>query len=134
MLSQRWPPWAVALLAVIMLLVTLAAVTGAWHGSRRAAPRATVPNTGEDYPGAVTGISPEAGPVAAMRVCVTRYGFCPVAAARAGDPCGCPHALRGSVPGLVERIGGKLSTGSVDDWPADDADDPLSPLGTLHGP
>jgi hypothetical protein len=40
------------------------------------------------------------------RVCVTRQGFCAAPTARIGDPCSCPHLLRGMVPGHIERVGG----------------------------
>jgi hypothetical protein len=43
----------------------------------------------------------------APKVCVTRQTLCLASAARrTGDPCGCPHPLRGNVPGYVERVGG----------------------------
>ena len=131
MFLQRWPPWLLVLLA----LVTLAAVSGAWTGTRRTLPRAAVPATGLDHQNRLSGIAPEAGPGAPVRICVTRHGFCQVGAARTGDPCGCPHPLQGNVPGHVERVGGTPWSGRTRDWPElDDADDPLEALGPLHGP
>jgi len=38
-------------------------------------------------------------------ICVTEHGLCGAAPARTGDPCSCPHPLRGFVPGYVERLG-----------------------------
>jgi hypothetical protein len=38
-------------------------------------------------------------------ICVTEHGLCGATSARTGDPCSCPHALRGFVPGYVERLG-----------------------------
>ena len=55
MLLQRWPPWLLVLLA----LVTLAAVSGAWTGTRRSLPRAAVPATGLDHQNRLSGIAPE---------------------------------------------------------------------------
>jgi hypothetical protein len=38
-------------------------------------------------------------------ICVTEHGLCSATSARTGDPCSCPHPLRGFVPGYVERLG-----------------------------
>lgn len=50
-------------------------------------------------------------------VCVTRAGFCPVTLARTGDPCGCPHPLRGVVAGHIERVDGTPMLPHSSDWP-----------------
>jgi hypothetical protein len=118
-----WPPWRPVLLAA--LLATALALALVASSAARRADRGHV------------GAPPGAG--AAARACVTPRGVCPIAAgARAGDPCGCPHPLRGSVPGHVERVGGAgapaLAGGR--DWPGEGQGpaDPLAPLGPLRGP
>ena len=67
-------------------------------------------------------------------VCVTRYVLCATRPGRAGDPCSCPHLLRGMVPGHIERVGEVPALPGSDDWddssPADSHDD----LDSLRGP
>lgn len=126
MLLQRWPPWLLTLLALgTVAVLTLALSISSPHGGRSIVQPSTRPGA----------IEPEAGPPMLARICVTRHGFCPVGAAPAGEPCGCPHPLRGSVPGHVQPLGGGASPGALGrDWPEDEAEDPLAPLGPLHGP
>jgi hypothetical protein len=76
------------------------------------------------------------GPAMAARsVCVTRHGLCPGPIARAGDPCSCPHLLRGSVPGHVERVGAAPARPRSSNWPAAaPAEDELYDWEGLVGP
>lgn len=124
MVLRRRRPWAVALLAAL----AATAIVGAWHGiGWHAPPRAVAPPVR-------LGAEPAAGPpVATAKVCVTRHGLCPAAAVRAGDPCGCPHPLRGTVLGHVERVGGRPVRPGGGDWsrpeddPSYDRDVPVAP-------
>ena len=94
MLLQRWPPWLLALLALVTL-AALAALTGAWTGTRQTLPRAAIPPPARIIRTSSPASHPTAARPLAVRICVTRHGFCPVGTARTGDPCGCPHPLAG---------------------------------------
>lgn len=63
-------------------------------------------------------------------VCVTRYVLCSARPGRTGDPCACPHLLRGMVPGHIERLGQAPVLPDSRDWddsaPADGPDDGLA--------
>ncbi|MEK0083152.1 hypothetical protein [Benzoatithermus flavus] len=54
------------------------------------------------------------------RVCVTRYGICSGPVARVGDPCTCPHVLRGLVPGHIEILGASSTHPASRDWGEED--------------
>jgi hypothetical protein len=121
-----WLPLAAAAAVAATLLVFLTARPG------DQAPRHRPPPTG-----------PAAAPLASPvlpRVCVTRYGLCPIGPVQAGSPCGCPHPLHGSVPGHVEPVGDAPASAGSLYWPSreaeeeDDPEDPLARLGPLHGP
>lgn len=77
---------------------------------------------------------PTTGPGARTSVCVTRSGLCVAAPARAGDPCSCPHPLRGSVRGHIEREGAAPQRSQARDWPGEDDLDPRWGWDTLVGP
>ena len=73
-------------------------------------------------------------PLAVPRVCVTRHGMCPAGTVSNGSPCGCPHPLRGSVPGHIVLLDGTSVLASTRYWPSREAEDPLAGLGPLAGP
>lgn len=86
------------LLVTLLLTLACALALGAASFDRRAsALRRSAPQV------AVTAPPPAAQP----RVCVTIEGLCGAPSAPAGDPCRCPHPLRGMVPGHVEILGGE---------------------------
>jgi hypothetical protein len=58
----------------------------------------------------------QAEPALRVSVCVTSYSLCSWPPARTGDPCVCPHPLRGLVPGHVELEGGEPAIPSSRDW------------------
>jgi hypothetical protein len=60
--------------------------------------------------------APEALGGASVAVCVTPDGLCPSPPTRTGDPCSCPHLLRGLVPGHVERLSGEPLLPRSRDW------------------
>ncbi len=122
-----WLPLAAAVTAAATLLAFLVARPGD-QASRHRAP-----------PADPAAVAPLAFSPALPRVCVTRHGLCPVGPVQTGRPCGCPHPLRGSVPGHVEPVGGAPVRAGSRDWPSreageDEPDDPLADLGPLHGP
>ena len=105
-----WTPLAAALAAILLALLAARSGDRALRVPPRA-PAAALP-----------------APVDLPRVCMTRYGMCPVGPVPAGGPCGCPHPLRGSVPGHVELLGGTPARAGARDWPsreAEEAEDPL---------
>jgi len=73
----------------------LAAVAAAIYGATSFGWRPSAPPAVEDARGVDVGPS----------VCVTRHVLCGTRPGRAGDPCSCPHLLRGMVPGHIERLG-----------------------------
>ncbi len=79
-------------------------------------------------------VSPNPLPLA--RMCVTRSGMCPIGLVPipAGDPCGCPDLLHGSVPGYVELLVGSSIRTGLHGWPKQEAKDPLTDLDLLGGP
>jgi hypothetical protein len=58
----------------------------------------------------------QAEPVSRVSICVTNYSLCSWPPARVGDPCVCPHPLRGLVPGHVELEGGEPAIPGSRDW------------------
>jgi hypothetical protein len=77
------------------------------------------------YPSAATMTAPALiEPAALHSVCVTPQGLCPSLPARSGDPCSCPHQLRGMVPGHAERAAGAPAMPRSRDWMT-----PLDPEG-----
>ena len=76
-------------------------------------------------------IEPAAAPYS---VCVTPQGLCPSLPARSGDPCSCPHLLRGMVPGHVERAVGAPALPRSRDWAAPPDPDGANRWEALVGP
>jgi hypothetical protein len=81
--------------SIVPALLALATAAGVVWGAAsigwqaRPSPSATRPTPTSAQPG----------------ICVTEHGLCGAAAStRTGDPCSCPHPLRGFVPGYVERL------------------------------
>ncbi len=105
--AKRRPPWIVRSL-IALTVVMVAAVL--WHSWTRPPAEALV-------------ATPPSVPPA--RICVTDKGACPVGVMRLGDPCSCPYAWEGNVPGYV-----KLAR----DEPNRDGENTLESLGPLHGP
>jgi hypothetical protein len=103
-----WP--ALLLLGAIAVLV-YAATSPGWRGGVTSWQAAVPPATRD-----------QAVLRAPARVCVTRFTLCPTAPARAGDPCSCPHPLRGLVPGHVETVGTAPRRPGGRHWP--DRQDP----------
>jgi hypothetical protein len=64
------------------------------------------------------------------KVCVTRQALCLAGGGqRSGDPCSCPHPLRGSMPGYVDQAGGTSERPpQARGWPEADGPDPLARL------
>ena len=136
MMAQRRSLWP----ALLLLVVTGAAVAiyGAADPARRAhGPPARLAPPREPRPaqGFAARRHHEVRPCLGGRgVCVTRHGLCQAPIARAGDPCSCPHLLRGSVPGHVE-LGGAPARLRSSDWPtAEPPEDELYDWKGLVGP
>jgi hypothetical protein len=83
------------LLVALLLTLACALALGAASFDRRATVSRSAPQV------AITTPAPAAPP----RVCVTAEGLCGAPFVPAGDPCRCPHPLRGMVPGHVELLG-----------------------------
>ena len=118
----RHPPWMPLAAAVAATLLALLAAR-----SPDRAPRVPLPAPAAALPASLD----------LPRVCVTRHGMCPVGPVPNGGPCGCPHPLRGSMPGHVELLGGTSVGADPRDWPSretEEAEDPLAGLGPLVGP
>jgi hypothetical protein len=128
----------------LLLLVATAAAAAALYGAADLAHRAHGPPARSVHhasPALPKALEPGAtmryGPSMAGRgVCVTRHGLCQAPIARAGDPCSCPHPLRGSVPGHLERLGAAAPARSrSSDWPAEEpAEDEIHGWDRLVGP
>lgn len=76
----------------------------------------------------------QAPTVVRRSVCVTSAGFCPVPVTRTGDPCTCPDALHGLVPGHVERVESAPVRQNSRDWPERDTANDLYDWSTLVAP
>lgn len=128
MTVRRLMPWAAT--ALVGGIAAFLVGGEGWREKRpNVAPRVTPP----------TIAAPARAPTAAgagtrMSVCVTRSGLCVAAPARAGDPCSCPHPLRGSVRGHVEREGAEPQRSQARHWPGEDDLDPRWGWDTLVGP
>jgi hypothetical protein len=124
MLLARRSPW-MPLAAAVTVAAAFLALLAARPGDR--ASRALPPAPAAALPVSLT----------LPRVCMTRYGMCPVGPVQNGRPCGCPHPLRGSVPGHVELLGGTSVRAGSRDWPSretEEAEDPLADLDPPLGP
>ena len=112
-MAQRQMPWP----AMLLLAAVAAAIYGATSfGWRPSAPPAV---------GAAS-----SGP----SVCVTRYVLCGTRPGRAGDPCSCPHLLRGMVPGHIERLGDEPVLPYSNDWDQSPASPAPDDWDLQHGP
>ena len=97
--------WLAMLSASLIVLSAFILLAGAGRTEWRALP------VGVEREGAGLPIRPALFPAdLPVRMCVTRYGYCPIGPLRAGDPCGCPHTLRGSVPGKVRVLDSAAAT------------------------
>ena len=110
----RWPLW---------MLLSATAVTAATFLAVQA------PRPGSGPAAAALPASP-----AVPRTCVTRQGMCPAGPVPSGSPCGCPHPLRGSVPGHIVLLDGTSVLASTRGWPSQEAENPLAVLGQRGGP
>src|SRR5690349_7112050 len=95
--SHLLPPRTPALLTTALLLAAFLALTTGLRRDERARPAAPA-----------SAASPAAA--AAPRLCVTPDLICPTATARAGDPCSCPHPLRGPVRRRVALVDAPAAT------------------------
>lgn len=135
MMAQRRSLWP----ALLLVAGAAAAIYGVADPARRAhgPPARSAPHASPVPPKALQpGGTMRYGPaLAGGGVCVTRHGLCQAPIARAGDPCSCPHLLRGSVPGHVERLGGAPARLRSSDWPtAEPPEDELYDWKGLVGP
>ena len=73
-------------------------------------------------------------PAPLASVCVTRDGLCEAPAARAGDPCSCPHPLRGMARGHIERVGAAPALPRSSDWAEPEPAEELYDWEGLVGP
>jgi hypothetical protein len=122
----RWPPWML-LSAVIAITATLLTLLIVRPGDRTLQHRVLPPAL-------AAVVFPILPPLS--RVCVTRSAMCPIGPVPvpAGDPCGCPDFVRGSVPGHVELLGGPSIHTGLHGRPNQEAKDPLTDLDLLSGP
>lgn len=124
MLAQRRPLWpTLLLLGALAMLILVATSVDLRH---TLAPRAEAPLPAEGMAALERKIE--------ARVCVTRYGICAGPAARVGDPCTCPHVLRGLVPGHVEVLGSTPSRPDSADWGRGNSEEDPHDWGALAGP
>ena len=98
MLARRRSPWATLLFLGALATAILATTSLGWR----------------DHSRATSGRQP--APTVGAGVCVTPQGLCQAPASRAGDPCSCPHLLRGMVPGHIERLGTSPVLPHSNDW------------------
>ena len=124
----RRPRWAAILIASLVASSAVALFAELGPTARRALPvalaREWVPPSSR--PALVSAAEP-------LRMCSTRYGYCPVGPLRAFDPCRCPHPLRGSVPGKVWVLGGTLPA-DHGGWAGDLVVEPGRKLGPQEPP
>ncbi len=128
----RWLPWML-FSSVIPITVTFLALLSTRPGDGALQHRAqpSTISTSTELPRTTVVLST---PLFLSRVCMTRYGMCPINPVPAGAPCSCPHPLRGSVPGHVELLGGSSIRTGLHGWLNQEAEDPLTNLDLLSGP
>jgi hypothetical protein len=113
-MAQPRSPWPALLLLGVIAALIFGATSLGWQGR-----------------------TPAVGSTAAVGrpgVCVTRQGLCQAPPARAGDPCSCPHLLRGMVPGHVELLGDTPTLPGSRDWSGREPPDEASDRSGLAGP
>lgn len=98
MMAQPRSPWPALLFLGAIAAAIFAATSLGWRGHLQTMGDRRVPTAG--------------GP----SICVTPQGLCQTQASRAGDPCSCPHLLRGMVPGHIERLGAPPVLPRSNDW------------------
>lgn len=111
-MAQRQWPWPTLLLLGAVAAAIYGATSFGWRQP------ALPPATGTGKPS----------------VCVTRYVLCATRPGRAGDPCSCPHLLRGMVSGHIERVGELPALPGSKDWDDSSPADGNDGLDSLHGP
>jgi hypothetical protein len=131
----RWLPWMLPS-SVIVITATFVALLSARPGDRALQHRVrpSMVSTSTELPRAAVVLST---PLALSRVCMTRYGMCPIGPVPTGDPCDCPHPLRGSVPGRAALLGDTAVGIDARYWPSgktEEAEDPLASLDLLGSP
>lgn len=111
-MAQRQSPWLAMLLLAAVAAVIYGATSFGWR------------------PSAPSVVGTDSGP----SVCVTRYVLCGTLPGRAGDPCSCPHLLRGTVPGHIERLGNEPALPNSNDWDQSPAAHAPDDWDLQHGP
>ena len=96
MMAHRRAIISALLFLSLAVALAYAATTTGWRSHRvPVAGRATI------QPATPVGAGAQGQPV---RMCVSLAGLCAAPPLRLGDPCSCPHPIRGMMPGRIERL------------------------------